>query len=414
MKPESQEVEMLRLIVRQARPGMVLARSVVNPRQPDLTLLAAGFALDAQTIARLHELGVYDLWVNYPGLDFLDDLYSPQLTSQQQRLCETLKTSFVGQAQRGDAKLPIQDFRATVEDLVTTILNSAATLPFMSMLAGVDDALLRHSSEVCVLGVMLGLRLEGYLVEQRKRVHSRAAKDVVNLGLGCMLHDVGELELPAALRESRKAFAFEEEASPEWRQHAELGYATVRGQLEPSAATVVLNHHQHFDGSGFPNGTNEAPQCGSQIHVFSRIAMAADTFQHLLHRDGMPQPAVCALWQVQQNPIRRWFDPVVLAALLAVVPPFIPGMVVTLSDRRQAIVTKVHEDAPCYPEVQVLDGVDLMSTENLTEAREVVDLAVTPGLHVGAVDGFSVGEFLYGPRHTNVPVKTARLEAVAT
>ncbi len=47
---------MLRLIVRQARPGMTLARSVVNPQQPGQTLLAAGYRLNAYTIARLHEL----------------------------------------------------------------------------------------------------------------------------------------------------------------------------------------------------------------------------------------------------------------------------------------------------------------------------------------------------------------------
>jgi HD-GYP domain-containing protein (c-di-GMP phosphodiesterase class II) len=399
---------------------MTLARSIVNPKQADQVLLKAGYALDAPTIARLHELGVYDLWINYPGLDFLDDLYSPRLTSQQQKLCETLKTSFVGQMQRGggsggmDPKLPIQEFRAMVEDLVQTILDSAATLPFMSMLSGVDDSLLRHSSEVCVLGVMLGLRLNSYLVEQRRRVSSHHAKDVVNLGMGCMLHDVGELQLPTEFRESRYPFAFDEFATPEWRQHVELGYAAVRGQLEPSAAAVVLHHHQHFDGSGFPHaGASEAPQSGSAIHVFSRIAMAADTFQHLLHQGGFPQPTVCALWQMQQNPMRRWFDPVVLATLLAVVPPFIPGMVVSLSDGRQAIVSKVHEDSPCYPEVQVLDGLNLMSETNMTEQRELIDLAKVHELHIRAVDGFQVADFMYGPRHVAEPRKFPRPETIS-
>jgi HD-GYP domain-containing protein (c-di-GMP phosphodiesterase class II) len=228
-----------------------------------------------------------------------------------------------------------------------------------------------------------------------------------------MLHDVGELQLPAEQRESKYPFAFDELASPEWQKHAELGYAAVRGQLEPSAATVVLNHHQHFDGSGFPATSGQVPQCGSQIHVFSRIAMAADTFQHLLHQGGFPQPTVSALWQMQQNPVRRWFDPIVLAALLAVVPPFIPGMVVTLSDGRQAVVSKLHEDAPCYPEVQVLNGINLMSEANLTEQREIVDLAITPELHIKAVDGFQVADFLFGPRHVAGPRMVLRPETVS-
>jgi HD-GYP domain-containing protein (c-di-GMP phosphodiesterase class II) len=386
----------LRVIVRQARPGMIIARTVINPRQPESILLTAGYKLVASDIGRLHELGVYDLWVEYPGLDFLDDLYSPQLTATQQRLCETLKYSFHEQARRSDSQLPILQYQDVVKDLVKSILETTATMPFMSALAGVDDALLRHSSEVCVLGVILGLRLEGYLIAQRKHLSGRWAKDVVNLGVGCMLHDIGELQLPEKQRETRRV-SWDE--SPAWKKHVALGYSAVHGQIAPSAANLVLNHHQHFDGTGFPVIRSQgSPQCGAQIHVFARIAMAADTFQHVLMRDGINHPTVYALWQVQQAPYRGWFDPIVLAALLSVVPPFLPGMLVRLNDRRFAIVTKVHDDAPCYPQVQVLDGLDLMSRENTRGERDVIDLATTPELYIENVDGFDVSECLYGLR----------------
>ena len=345
----------LRVIVRQARPGMTLVRSVMNPSAPDQTLLPAGQELDARTIVRLHEMGVYDLWIDYPALDFLDELYSPELSNPQQRLCEMLQNCLIEQAQRSGSPFKIGQHRATIEDLVHTVLESTAMLPFMTSLATADDLLLRHSCEVSVLAAMLGIRLETYVGEQRKRVLGKDARDVVNLGMGCLLHDLGELQMPAEERESHHALAIDEEAGDQWKRHAELGFAAVRGQLEPSAATVVLHHHQHFDGSGFPRASGLVQgQCGAQIHVFSRIALAADTFVHLLHRDGMAQPTVCTLWAMQQNQIRRWFDPVVLSALLEVMPPFVPGMLVTLSDRRQAVVTKVHADSPCYPEVLVL------------------------------------------------------------
>jgi len=395
---------MLRVIVKQARPGMVLARAVINPRQPDTTLLASGYALEPHTIARLHEIGVYEIWINYPGLDFLDDLYSPRLTQQQQRMCETLKTSFTGQATRTDAKLPILQYRDVVQELVQSILDSAHDMPFMSDLAGVDDYLLRHSADVCFLGVMLGLRLESYLIDQRRKVSGRHAKDVVNLGIGCMLHDIGELQMPESQRESRRAI---DDGNTDWHKHAELGYATVRGQIEPSAANVVLNHHQHYDGTGFPKlSAAERPQAGAQIHVFSRIAMAADVYQHLLRGDGVPMPAVAALWRIQQAPLRSWFDPIVLAALLAVVPPFLPGMVVQLSDRRFAVVAKNHAEAPCYPEVQVLQTPELESPDNQTSDREVIDLSKEPKLQIAAVDGCDVTQFLFGSRRLTPAIAT--------
>ena len=157
-------------------------------------------------VVYVHEFGIYDLWIDYPGLDFLDGLFSPELTKQQQRLCETLNDAFHEQSQFADVALPIQNYRSVIERLIHAILDSAATLPFMSVLSSIDDTLLRHSAEVSILGLMLGLRLDGYLIEQRKKyMNARYAKDVVNLGLGCMLHDVGELQLPEKHRESRRA-----------------------------------------------------------------------------------------------------------------------------------------------------------------------------------------------------------------
>ncbi len=58
----------------------------------------------------------------------------------------------------------------------------------------------------------------------------------------------------------------------------------VKGGVPASAAQVVLNHHQRFDGSGYParvdHATGEAlpPLAGKQIPVFSRIAILADIY----------------------------------------------------------------------------------------------------------------------------------------
>ncbi len=291
-------------------------------------------------------------------------------------------------------------YRTVVEDLIHAILQSVPGLPFMSVLTGVEDALLRHCSEVCVLGLMLGLRLDSYLVEQRKRrMNSRSAKDVVNLGLGCMLHDLGELQLPENLRESRCAIDADPNADEKWRRHTELGYIALCAQVDASAATIALNHHQHFDGSGFPRATgSDNPQAGSDIHVFARIAMAADTFHHQLRRSGIPQPTVSALWHIQHTPTCAWFDPVVLQALLEIIHPFVPGMVVALSDRRHAVVTRTFEDAPCYPEVQIIESENPIAACSNRRAPEVVNLSTHPRLHIQSVDGADVTRFLYGAR----------------
>ena len=137
--------------------------------------------------------------------------------------------------------------------------------------------------------------------------------------------------------------------------------------------------------------------------------MAADTFHHLLHENGVPQPNICALWKIQNTPIRSWFDPIVLAALLAVVPPFLPGMIVTLSDRRHAIVAQTFEDAPCYPEVQILNHPTLLHRDNTKEERETIDLSTTTGLRIESADGYKIVDYLYGPRRVSQTCSAPRL-----
>jgi HD-GYP domain-containing protein (c-di-GMP phosphodiesterase class II) len=395
-------------MVKQARPGMTLARAVVNPKHPELTLLASGSVITAQHIARLHELGVFDCWVRYPGLDFLDELFSPALTQQQAKMCDTLKTAFTAQASRTENKLPVNQYREVVTGLIDAILNNAKNMAFFSDLGAMDDAVLRHASEVAYLGVMIGLKLDGYLIEQRKRVAGHQAKEVVNLGIGCMLHDLGETLMPQDKRESRVNWIEAHDAaanfSKEWRDHVNQGFAKVRSQIEPTAAIIVLNHHQHYDGSGFPAGVSGAAQAGEQIHVFARIATAADTFQHLLRPDGLLLPTVAALYRIQQAPYKNWLDPVILDALLTLVPAFMPGMVVQLSDRRNAVVTKVSPETPCYPEVQILGDMDVEDTSQ----REVVNLSNEEKLHIAFVDGVPVSDFLFGSR-----VPKRKLAAVA-
>src|SRR6185312_7067545 len=138
---------------------------------------------------------------------------------------------------------------------------------------------------------------------------------------------------------------------------------------------------------------------GAAIHVYTRIATMADVFCQHVSMGGSRVPVIKTLFQLQQAPMRKWFDPVVLQALLALLPPFTEGMVVTLNDRRHAVVTKVDAAAPCCPQVKVLGGAPPMGDLQIEGAPgEVLNLANCPGTEITAVDGSEVGECLYGAR----------------
>jgi HD-GYP domain-containing protein (c-di-GMP phosphodiesterase class II) len=364
-------------------------------------LLQAGDLIASRHLAALHADGTYDLWIVDAGFEFFDELCTSQPTNAQLRLADGMRKAFLGLITFVE-RTQIKRFNLVIEDLVRGLLRSASAVPCFGALTE-DEALLAHSCDVAALSILLGLKLEGYLVEQRPRLNCRQAREILSLAMGALFHDVGELMLPSQQRESRLAVSSGD--GDQWKAHVDDGYGIVRGRLDPTAAVIVLHHHERFDGTGFGSQKGEGPrkaQQGKEIHIYARIVGAADLFcQTLYGQSGhIPQPMVKTLWQLQQLPLRSAFDPVILECLQGLFAPFAEGMIVMLSDHRQALVTKVDASVPCFPTVQTIAQPHMFHTEaDPDQPRDqVIDLAVNGDVMVEAVDGFPIKPYIFGVR----------------
>jgi HD-GYP domain-containing protein (c-di-GMP phosphodiesterase class II) len=223
--------------------------------------------------------------------------------------------------------------------------------------------------------------------------------------VGALLHDIGKLSLPEELRTFR--LTAQDRGDPAWQQHTEAGRKMVKGGLDPTSSKIVLDHHQHFDGSGFPPrkavpGLPDqiVPLQKKEIHIFCRIATLADRFENFRHLpDGRIAPTVVALKRIRNPGYAKWFDPVVFQAFLESVPPFVPGEQVLLSDGQNVVVTEINEKFPHRPVVKPID-LDLAAApdkHNLTEEQEEendIDLAVRNDLNIAQVGDFDVTPYL--------------------
>lgn len=387
---------MLRIDVGKVKPGMKLALPVQNPKVPSRTLLKMGYELSVSVVDRLREYGIKSVWVRYPSLDFLASYINTETQKVQSEVVTQIASTFESLQSEAAAKLPYDTYTQTLQSLVDHLGSNPQTAIFLGDLADAgDDQLMRHSSSVTYLSLLLGMKLEGYLVRERKRVNPARAKDVTSLGMGAMLHDVGVTLLDPQVRQRYEETG--DESDPQWQQHPAKGFELVRSHVDPSAATVVLNHHQRYDGSGYVGG--DFPVLSEKsVHVFARIAAVADQFDMLRYPAGMPeQPTVWALSAMASEPMQSRFDLQVLRALLAVVPPYPPGSLVKLSDERWGVCVDHHPMAPCRPTVQIipdpatLDGDDLPAgpTVNLSEtARQI---------HIAEHDGHDVSDMNFNP-----------------
>ncbi|HEU5294068.1 MAG TPA: HD domain-containing phosphohydrolase [Burkholderiaceae bacterium] len=97
-----------------------------------------------------------------------------------------------------------------------------------------------HALNVAVVAMLMG------------RVFGFDEREMLDVGVGALLHDVGKLELPERVRQPDPHAPAGEQAA--YREHVARGVAIGRRMgLSPGALLVIGQHHEMADGSGFPN-----------------------------------------------------------------------------------------------------------------------------------------------------------------
>jgi HD-GYP domain-containing protein (c-di-GMP phosphodiesterase class II) len=398
---------MLRVSLLHARPGMVLALPVHHPRHADVVLLKAGAVLDAHCIPRLRELYVPEVWIQYPGLEDLIRFVDPQVLSAYRDLTTTVGVALDTAMVQSKVEMDFYVYKKAVMSVLDRLVESPQASVYVTQLIGADRPFVRHAGNVCVLSILMGLKLEFYLVRERAKLSPAAARDISGLGVGAMFHDIGMTRLDAETLARWNETS--DESDPKWQEHTQIGFDAVKSDVDPAAAAVVLHHHQRFDGTGFPKrmpimegqpagtaikGAKPTAQKGSEIHVFARIVACADLFDRLHNPANSPGadipahpsiPAVRALRLMRQPPYCRWIDPVVFLALLNVAPAYPPGSIVKLNDGRTAAVVDWTNLDPCRPTVQIVDPANPQAPRG-----ERIDLRTHHMLEVAAIDGEDV------------------------
>jgi response regulator RpfG family c-di-GMP phosphodiesterase len=102
-------------------------------------------------------------------------------------------------------------------------------------------------------------------------------EEAYTLEFSSPMHDIGKIGIPDAIL--NKPGKLDETEYERMKLHALYGYeilsGSARGMLK-AAATVAYEHHEKWDGSGYPNGLK-----GEEIHIFGRITAVADVFDAL-------------------------------------------------------------------------------------------------------------------------------------
>ncbi len=234
------------------------------------------------------------------------------------------------------------------QDLCIRLLTDAA-----------GDKASAHALNVAIISLLMG------------RAFGLSDGDMLDLGVGALMHDIGKLDVPDRVRHREEHFSAAENRF--YEEHVQFGVAHARKMgLSAGATRVIAQHHEHADATGFPQRLN-VDRMTPQARIVSLVNRYDNLCNpHVPSRAMTPHEALSLLFA--QSKTR--YDTGILGAFIKMMGVYPPGSVVQLTDDRFAMVVGVNSTRPLKPRVLVHEA-GVPRDEAL-----VVDLETVAGLGI--------------------------------
>lgn len=318
------------------REGMVTARQLIG-KNGEL-LLNAGSRIQPSYAEKLRELGYNGIYVRDKLSDEIEikDVISENL---RYKTVKTLKDAYISiENGKGVSEKNLQSFNGIIAEIVENVLVNKDTMINMIDLKVFDDYTFYHSVNVAVLSIVIGVAL------------NLNKKELFNLGLSSMLHDIGKVFIPKEIL--NKPGKLSEDEFEIIKTHSTVGYQYLKDHFNiPSAAYIgILQHHERYDGRGYPSEAK-----GKKISIFGKIISVADVYDALTsnrpYRKAMsPSEAI----EYVMGGGGTLFDPMVADCFTGKIAPYPVGTCVYLSNNTVGIVLENYSDCSIRPKLKII------------------------------------------------------------
>ena len=189
-------------------------------------------------------------------------------------------------------KASLEKMRRVVDETVNALASAVETRDLYTA---------SHQRRVAFLACAIAREMGGIADDRLKGISTAA-----------ILHDIGKLHVPFELL--NKPGQLENIEMALIKKHPQAGFDILKGIEFPwPIARIVLQHHEHLDGSGYPAGLK-----GDDILLEARILNVADVVEAMSsHRPYRPGKGIDAALQEVHKARGRLYDPKVVDACLA-------------------------------------------------------------------------------------------------
>ncbi|MCA9471856.1 MAG: DUF3391 domain-containing protein [Nitrospirales bacterium] len=247
---------------------------------------------------------------------------------------------FFHQVNKGKAK-GLKVAEDIVAGIQQTLENPQAAMSLIDVMGsnGVMWGLSEHALNVCMLSLLIGKQM------------SLSSEEMLRLGMGGLLHDVGYRLLPMKVKFLTGGMKIQ--ADPNMLKDHPASSCQLLANLpgaEPLLLNVILQHHERLDGSGYPNHLRN-----EEISNLAKIVMVADRYDELCNAPDpesslIPHEALSRLFRhVVHKGKDAQFCEYVVQALVQAVGVYPPGSLVELTDGLLGVVTAINIQSPTKP-----------------------------------------------------------------
>ncbi|MBC7858808.1 MAG: DUF3391 domain-containing protein [Burkholderiaceae bacterium] len=171
------------------------------------------------------------------------------------------------------------------------------------------------------------------------------------LGMGALFHDVGSKDIPSRILTKLEPLTQAERNLLE--MHCQYGVEHGRRlQFGAPILAIIAEHHELFDGSGYP-----AKLKGESIGLLSRIVVIANYYDELCNpvslADAMTPHEALSLMFAK---LRNKFDPKLLQVFIHCLGVYPPGTIVQLSNGMIGMIATVNTAKPMMPMIVIYDA----------------------------------------------------------
>lgn len=375
--------EMKRIPLSDLRPGMVFDKSLFDNNYN--IVLPARKPLDRATLGMLYNRGLSEVQTAGEIVEVVDE--SKIKASQPQPSTETdphkkvvidkeaakhiefyknaiAKVNALYQKYKRGESLDANQFQQLAHEFVNTIMGEKKIEVWINLInaAGRGDYLSLHIVNTTILALLLGKKL-GY-----------SAVKLINLAMAALLFDIGMLKVPTYIVEKEEKLTPEE--FNQIKTHPIYSYQVISRELNlpVEIARVGLEHHERFDGTGYPRRLK-----GQEISEMSRIMAIVDTYEAVTkNRSYREKKESYDAMRLILGEGSRKFDPDILKVFLSLMSVYPVGSYVQLNNKCIARVVASDSVSPFRPTVKIVRDEFGDTVEN----GEIIRLSKEPDLYI--------------------------------